>query len=80
MGTSGNASTHENYNEEGANGSQVLTEEQVEALIRSEELAASEGNNADIESNTHHNMEWSSKIEMMLTISFIFMVSWLDLK
>jgi hypothetical protein len=41
MGTSGNASTHENYNEEGANGSQVLTEEQVEALIRSEELAAS---------------------------------------
>lgn len=72
MGTSGNASTHENYNEEGANGSQVLTEEQVEALIRSEELAASEGNNADIESKytPQHGMEFKDRDDAHYFFSF----------
>nr|TKW33396.1 hypothetical protein SEVIR_2G232300v2 [Setaria viridis] len=37
-------------NEEDEDGSQELAEEQVEAFIRSEQLAASEGNNVDIDS------------------------------
>jgi hypothetical protein len=33
-----------------ANGSQELTEEEIEEFIRNEQLAASEGNNADVDS------------------------------
>lgn len=45
-----NESTEESLNGEQINGRQVLTEEQLDEFIRIEELAASEGNNADIDS------------------------------
>ena len=40
----------ENKNEAELNGSQELTEEEVEEFIRKKQQTASEGNNADIDS------------------------------
>ena len=40
----------ENKNEAELNGSQELTEEEVEEFIRKKQQVASEGNNADIDS------------------------------
>ena len=45
-----NGGSGEKGNEEEVNGSQELTEQEIEEFIRKEQQAASEGNNADIDS------------------------------
>jgi hypothetical protein len=45
-----NETEERNENTGEANGSQELTEEEIEEFIRNEQLTSSEGNNADVDS------------------------------
>jgi len=54
----------ENKNEAELNGSQELTEEEVEEFIRKEQQAASEGNNADTSGFLRHFLnQWGASIQ-----------------
>ena len=53
---------------EHVNGSQELTEEEIEQFIKNEQVTASEGNNVPINNKTPHNYRWNLRLGMMLTI------------
>ena len=47
---------------EHVNGSQELIEEEIEEFIKNEQVAASEGNNAPINSKYTHNYRWNLRL------------------
>jgi hypothetical protein len=67
-----NETEERNENTGEANGSQELTKEEIEEFIRNEQLAASEGNNADVDSKytPQVGMEFSDRNDAHHFFSF----------